>query len=304
MVIVTALNVLVAASLPFWSAQAQREKEEEAIFRGLQYAEAIRVFQGRFGRPPVRLQELVEVEPRSIRRLWTDPLNDNGEWGVLFAGQDGAPIRPDAGPDDSGSLTGSSGLSTSSSLNSQPVQTQGPIAGVYSRAEGDASKVFNGGESYDEWEFTVSLIQQLMSGGQQPGQSPNPQDRQDPQDRPTPQNPQNPQDPQGQGDQGGNFRPPGQTGLFLQPGAGPPDLSVRWLGRPWPEAIEQQMDPGAALNQGSGLDGSGPGGGGQNGGGQNGNGQGGSGFGNSGSSVFDDDSDRGNDSNSGDDGDR
>ena len=43
MVLVTALNVLVAAALPAWTAMEQREKEEELIFRGLQYAEAIRV---------------------------------------------------------------------------------------------------------------------------------------------------------------------------------------------------------------------------------------------------------------------
>jgi len=44
----------------------RREKEEELVFRGLQYAEAIRVFQNRFQRPPIRLQELIEVEPRSM----------------------------------------------------------------------------------------------------------------------------------------------------------------------------------------------------------------------------------------------
>ncbi|HEX2251775.1 MAG TPA: hypothetical protein VHQ65_00740, partial [Thermoanaerobaculia bacterium] len=51
---------------PAWSKMAQREKEEELIFRGLQYAEAIRVFQRKFGRYPTRLEELIEVEPRKI----------------------------------------------------------------------------------------------------------------------------------------------------------------------------------------------------------------------------------------------
>ena len=44
LILVTTLNVLVAASLPAWSAMDQREKEEELIFRGLQYAEAIRAY--------------------------------------------------------------------------------------------------------------------------------------------------------------------------------------------------------------------------------------------------------------------
>ncbi len=244
MVIVTVLNVIVAATLPHWTTQAQREREEEAIFRGLQYAEAIRVFQNRFGRPPVRLQELVEVEPRSIRQLWGDPLNDGGEWGVLFASQGGSTVRPDggAGGDDRGNLSGDSGLGPATGAGGQgDVQTQGPIAGVYSRAEGDAIKVFNGAQSYGEWEFTVTLVTQLMGGG--PAAPGNQAQGTDANGRP--QNPQNPQNP-GQAGQPGQ---PGAPGL-IQPGLGPPDLSVRWLGRPWPEEIQSQMNAGAAMNQG------------------------------------------------------
>ncbi len=82
-VAITVLNILVALILPVWSHRIRREKEEEAIFRGLQYAEAIRVFQLRFGRFPTALKELIEVEPPSIRQLWEDPLTDHGEFGLL-----------------------------------------------------------------------------------------------------------------------------------------------------------------------------------------------------------------------------
>ena len=77
------MSILMAAALPLWSHQFRSAREEEAIFRGLQYAEAIRVFQKRFGRYPVRLEELLEVRPRSIRRLWTDPLSDHGYFGLI-----------------------------------------------------------------------------------------------------------------------------------------------------------------------------------------------------------------------------
>jgi type II secretory pathway pseudopilin PulG len=83
MVLVTVMNIMVAVALPSWSKWAQREKEEELIFRGLQYAEAIRVFQTRFGRPPNTLEELIEVEPRSIRQLFPNPMMENGKWGIL-----------------------------------------------------------------------------------------------------------------------------------------------------------------------------------------------------------------------------
>jgi type II secretory pathway pseudopilin PulG len=83
MVAVTILTILTAMALPVWSQQMQREKEEELIFRGWQYAEAIRVFQQRHGRLPTRLEELIEVEPRSIRQLWKDPMTEDGEWGIV-----------------------------------------------------------------------------------------------------------------------------------------------------------------------------------------------------------------------------
>ena len=81
MVLITVMNVLIAVALPSWSQVMKREREKEFIFRGLQYAEAIRVFQLRQGRYPTSLRELMQVEPRSIRQLWTDPFRDDGKWG-------------------------------------------------------------------------------------------------------------------------------------------------------------------------------------------------------------------------------
>ena len=54
MVVVAVVNIGIAAALPMWSKVIQRQKEDELIFRGLQYAEAIRVFQIRTGRFPTR----------------------------------------------------------------------------------------------------------------------------------------------------------------------------------------------------------------------------------------------------------
>lgn len=95
MVAVAVVNIGIAAALPVWSQAVKREKEAELIFRGLQYAEAIRIFQKRNGRFPTRLEELIEIEPRSIRRLWLDPLNDEPEWGLILA--QGTPTTPQNG---------------------------------------------------------------------------------------------------------------------------------------------------------------------------------------------------------------
>ena len=63
-VAVTILNIMVAAVLPLMSTDIQRQKEEELVFRGFQYAEAIRLFHSRFQRYPVKLEELLEMKPR------------------------------------------------------------------------------------------------------------------------------------------------------------------------------------------------------------------------------------------------
>lgn len=161
---VTVLNILLAMALPLWSKAIQREKEEELIFRGLQYAEAIRVFQQRFGRLPVRLEELIEVEPRSIRRLWKDPMTKEGEWGIIVQGQGGPgvpprpgqppqpgqPPRPVQPPPSQGEGTGPSGTG-------RP-QTVGPIAGVYSLSTEPSIKTFLGAQEHSQWQFTAQLL--------------------------------------------------------------------------------------------------------------------------------------------------
>ena len=48
MVAITVLSIMVAAVLPLMSTEIRREKEEELVFRGFQYAEAIRIFHQRY----------------------------------------------------------------------------------------------------------------------------------------------------------------------------------------------------------------------------------------------------------------
>ena len=97
MVLLTVLNIMIAASLPSWSSVIRREKEEELIFRGLQYAEAIRLFKNRFERDPVRLEELIEVQPRMIRKLWKDPMTEDGKWAMIPAQAPGQPLDQGGG---------------------------------------------------------------------------------------------------------------------------------------------------------------------------------------------------------------
>lgn len=219
MVLVTVLHVLVAAALPAWSGAIQREKEEELIFRGLQYAEAIRVFQARFGHPPNRLEELVEVEPRSLRRLWEDPMTGEARWGLIFAGA-GTPIpgQEQGGGQEEGGAGGGqgeqSGFGTDTTQPRRPITsgdrdtvTQGPISGVHSLARGEAMLEFQGKQRYSEWHFTVDLINQVMNRNAKP-----------------------------------DLRHAAAAHMPAPPSSTIPDMSARWIGRPWPPALQQSLD--------------------------------------------------------------
>ncbi|MBM3303277.1 MAG: hypothetical protein FJY85_25445, partial [Deltaproteobacteria bacterium] len=45
LLLLTVLSIGLMVAVPVWQTQIRREKEEELIFRGKQYVEAIRIFQ-------------------------------------------------------------------------------------------------------------------------------------------------------------------------------------------------------------------------------------------------------------------
>ncbi|HEY6320253.1 MAG TPA: hypothetical protein VJA16_01710 [Thermoanaerobaculia bacterium] len=154
---VAVLNIMLAAALPKWSEMIKRDKEEELISRGWQYAEAIRVFQRRFQRYPVKLEELIKAKPRCIRQLWKDPMTASGEWAPILLFQ-GSPVHVPGTPE----MPPSQGLDPN-----QPQVTTGPIVGVRSRSPSKSLLVFFGHERYDEWEFRVEMLThaQIRAGG-------------------------------------------------------------------------------------------------------------------------------------------
>ena len=227
-VALTVLNIMVAAMLPLMSTEIQREKEEELVFRGFQYAEAIRIFHIRFQRYPNKLEELIEINPRCIRQLWKDPMTKDGKWGLIFQNQ-GTPVTPQQpgqpgqpppqqpnGQDDNGRDEG--GLSTPKQGDEVAI---GPIVGVYSKSPKASHLVFYGHERYDEWRFTADLLVNSNQRGSLPG-----------------------------------VPGIGNPGQVLTP-----NFSTRWLGRPM-YLVDQQFQP----QNGTLPDGSTPGGSGGTGG--------------------------------------
>lgn len=191
MMSVTVLNILLALALPAYSTQVQREKEAELIFRGLQYAEALRVFQKQNNRLPTQMRELIEVEPRSIRQLWTNPMDEEGRWCQLPAqGQPGGQNlqnvqnnrnnrnnnqnpgnRNDSGTPQPGPLgepldPGQPKCPPGSILVKPPKPGEldfnpapsMPFVGVSSPVGGSAFRAFMGSEEISEWKFTMEVV--------------------------------------------------------------------------------------------------------------------------------------------------
>ncbi|MES1241832.1 MAG: hypothetical protein ABUT39_09460 [Acidobacteriota bacterium] len=203
------LNILIAAALPKWSHVIRREREEELISRGFQYAEAIRIFQNRFQRLPVRIGELIEVEPRSIRKLWKDPMTEDGKWVLIPPGSGGEITPPPQGPDGRNDQQGPNGddsgeeVPDNTGIGEKGGTTQvGPFIGVRSRSTKESILIFNGRDHYDQWQFTVEMLTQ--GGG---------------------------------GARGNQMPPEGAAGNPAQMGL---QLSTKWLGRPLPKFLQPE----------------------------------------------------------------
>ncbi|MGD8536221.1 MAG: type II secretion system protein [Candidatus Aminicenantes bacterium] len=136
---VMSIGLLVA--VPVWETQIQREKEEELIFRGKQYVEAIRLFQTKNpGSFPKTFDEL--VEEKCIRKLFKDPMTQDGEWNVILP---------------------YSGISSKKGGSVQKVlvaplsvlsSIQNPqIIGVVSSSTRASIKIYLEQETYDRWLF-------------------------------------------------------------------------------------------------------------------------------------------------------
>jgi type II secretory pathway pseudopilin PulG len=160
----TIMAILIAAVLPLASSEAQRDKEDELIFRGFQYAEGIRGFRRRYGRYPNTLKEMFETRPRTLRKLWKDPITNSLNWGLVSL-TTGAPLPGANAPRPPGSGASPTPVPTvvpTPGFGAPPATTTGPVVGVHSLSKKKAFRLFNGRDVYSEWQFTE---QTLMNQG-------------------------------------------------------------------------------------------------------------------------------------------
>jgi hypothetical protein len=93
-----AILIMIAAStvvLRNMKTQAQREKEDEMVWRGKQYERAIRLYFHKTGKYPQDIDALQKGLPdlHFLRQAYKDPMNgDDGSWRFIYVNQAGAII--------------------------------------------------------------------------------------------------------------------------------------------------------------------------------------------------------------------
>lgn len=164
LVAMSVMAIVLSVALPTWKQTLQREKEDELVFRGNQYARAIGQYQRRNANAsPPSLDAL--VEQRFLRKKYKDPVspNEDGEFQLLYVSNQGTGSQAGAG----------TVVSTTQS---------GGIMGVASKSTAESIRIYNGKNHYNEWQF-IALVQSTQAGsvgrggqqGQGRGGTPQPQ---------------------------------------------------------------------------------------------------------------------------------
>src|SRR4026207_154682 len=85
LVAMTIMAIFMSMALPAWRTVAQREKEDELVFRGQQYARAIALFQRKYANtfPP---SVNILIDGHFLRRKYKDPMT-GGDFQVVYANQ-------------------------------------------------------------------------------------------------------------------------------------------------------------------------------------------------------------------------
>lgn len=174
LVAMSVMAVLLSVALPTWNQMIRREREEELIFRGNQYARAINQYQRRFANASPATLDLL-IEQKMLRKKFKDPLapTKDGEFQMLY-------LNPPTAPTGSSPTRGGTPpTGTSPSRVGSPVPAPtgttygtkpiGGIVGVASKNTGQSIRVYKGKTRYNEWQF-IGMEQSLQGGAQTGGQ--------------------------------------------------------------------------------------------------------------------------------------
>jgi type II secretory pathway pseudopilin PulG len=198
MLMMALMVVAATVAAPRYVQQIKRDREEEMIHRGVQYARAIKKFYKKNGRYPASLDDLDKGQIKFLRQRYKDPLAKDGKWKLLNYGDiqmllnTAAPGTPAASMGTLGGAAGAGGVGSSPFSNSSspigfsqsPLQQQqqqqnpGAISGGFasnsdqggSNSEGPSNN-FGSNPSPSSSGFTLDSNngQSGSSGSNQPG---------------------------------------------------------------------------------------------------------------------------------------
>ena len=192
LVAMSIMAIMLTVAMPVWKRMAQREKEEELVFRGQQYVHAIALFQRKTANAyPPNIDLL--VRERYLRKKYKDPItNDDfvplpvgaqpGGVGAGGSQPGGRGAQPPAGssagrgsPPQSSNTTpsntpqGAGGRGTATPFGAPSAGTIGGISGVASKSKDQSIRIYNGRTHYNEWAFVFVQPQQAPGAGGGPG---------------------------------------------------------------------------------------------------------------------------------------
>jgi len=138
--------IWMSAALPAWRQQVQRQREEDLIFRGEQYARAIMLFQDKNnGANPPNIDIL--VSQHYLRKKWKDPITND----------DFLPFGPGVAVPGS-AAPGQGAPGQAPGRGSQPAQGgQAGITGVRSKSQAASIKIYENQQQYNLWPFDAAI---------------------------------------------------------------------------------------------------------------------------------------------------
>ena len=201
MVIFLASILLIALSVaaPNLLTQGKRDKEEELIWRGEQYARAVRLYYRKFGRFPQALEDLTQAKNqiRFMRKAYKDPMNaEDGSWRLIYVSPSGQligsvrqrslliglgdkPARRRGGRRRVGDDTQEEDQPISATPPQTPAKAGGDdltgkvlggnIIGVGSKVDKTSIRAYEGSTTYREWEFLFDPAKDVAGVGARPG---------------------------------------------------------------------------------------------------------------------------------------
>jgi len=205
MVIFLASILLIALSVaaPNLLTQGKRDKEEELIWRGEQYARAVRLYYRKFGRFPQALEDLTQAKNqiRFMRKAYKDPMNaEDGSWRLIYVSPSGqliGSVRQRSlliGLGDKPArrrrarrevAIGEDTQEEDQPIPARPSQTPanptaggddltgkvlgGNIIGVGSKVDKTSIRAYEGSTTYREWEFLFDPAKDVAGVGARPG---------------------------------------------------------------------------------------------------------------------------------------